>query len=164
MAEKIVDLAAKTLGKKAGSCKTRHYRLSGGEFESEEAFEKALNRLKKVGSELGIPANKVKEWFYRYGTNTSNIFDIVKSMPGGDVDDLCDRAELKYAVENEMVYFLNDFMIRRTGKIFFDRQNAEQQIDYMAAYLSERFGTDNSVSEKDKGLTYDEFSSAITFS
>ena len=166
MAEKIVDLVAKQSGKKYDSCKTKSYRLNGGEFHDEHAFVKAHETLVSKGNEENIPTTKINEWFYRYGTHTEQIIEQVKTLRPkiADPEKLFEAAELLYSVENEMVYYLNDFLIRRTGKIFFDRMNAEQQIDYLSNLLALQFKTGDGVSMADATLTRNEFESAVAFS
>jgi len=165
MAEKIVDLVAKQSGKKYKSCRTKSYRLSGGEFHDETAFEKAHEKLIAEGGQENIPAVKINEWFYRYGTNTAHIIEQVKTLRPkiADPEKLFEAAELLYSIENEMVYYLNDFLIRRTGKIFFDRMNAEKQIDYLSNFLAVQFKTEEAASQSDASLAKQEFNSAVAF-
>ncbi len=166
MAEKIVDLVAKRSGKKYSSCKTRNFRLNGGEFENETAFTKALENLQEQGALENIPAGKINEWFYRFGNNTTHIISQVRDLRSKivDTDKLFEAAELQYSIENEMIYHLNDFLIRRTGKIFFDRLNAEKQIDYLSNLLALKFKTDDSSTLKDAISAKQEFESVVVFS
>ena len=165
MAEKIVDLVAKKPGKKYGPCKTKSFRLSGGEFEDETEFQKALENLTEVGKRENIPVEKIAEWFYRYGTNTAGVIQNAKALgiKIADNEKLFEAAELLYAIENEMIWFLNDFMVRRTGKIFFDIQNSEKQLDYLANFLALQLQVDDSSSQKDLIAAKEEFLSAVAF-
>ena len=81
-----------------------------------------------------------------------------------DAEKLFEAAELLYSIENEMVYHLNDFLIRRTGKIFFDRMNAEKQIDYLSNLLALQFKTDELFLQNDTLSAKHEFNSAVAFS
>lgn len=165
MAEKIVDLVAKRSGKKYDSCKTKNFRLSGGEFEDEVTFKKALARLIEEGAAENIPSNKISEWFYRFGNNTGKVIAQVKSLRSkiADPEKLYEAAELMYSIENEMIYHLNDFLIRRTGKIFFDRKNAEKQIDYLSNLLALQFNIDDAAIQKDAASAKQEFESVVEF-
>lgn len=140
MAAKIVDLAAKILGKNYGGCKTRNYQLTGGEFSNEEAFTKALADFVSLGALAHAPEEKVREWFFRYGTNTKHIIERVAELTGSYAtrDELFAAAEMQYAIAHEMVYELNDFLIRRTGKIFFDKPNSEKQLGLWQSLLTEQ--------------------------
>jgi len=167
MAEKIVDLVARRSGKKYDSCKTKSFRLSGGEFENENAFKKAYDSIIEEGTSENIPAAKISEWFYRYGTNTARLIEQVKILRTkiADSEKLFEAAELVYCVENEMIYHINDFLIRRTGKIFFDRKNTEKQIDYLSNLLSLQLKREGNgiVSKEDATLAKLAFESAVTF-
>ena len=166
MAEKIVDLVAKRSGKKYAECKTKGYRLSGGEFEDEASFKKAFEKLVEQGSAENIPATKISEWFYRFGNNTSLVVAQVKNLKNkiSDTEKLFEAAELMYAVEHEMIFHLNDFLIRRTGKIFFDRLNAEKQIDYLSNVLAVQFNVDGTATQKDAVAARQEFEAVVEFS
>jgi glycerol-3-phosphate dehydrogenase len=72
-------------------------------------------------------------------------------------------AELLDAIENEMVYYLNDFMIRRTGKIFFDIENSVKQIDYLANFLSQKLNPENGAFQNNLHAIKEEFQSAVSF-
>lgn len=166
MAEKIVDLVARRSGKKYSACKTKNFRLSGGEFEDELSFEKALERLIEHGSAENIPGVKITEWFHRYGTNTVKVIKLVKILHAkiADPEKLLEAAELMYCVENEMIYHLNDFLIRRTGKIFFDRKNAAKQIDYLSNIIAHQFNCDDNSTQRDAIAAKQEFESVVEFS
>lgn len=165
MAAKIVDLAAKTLGRDYGRCKTRTYRLTGGEFENEAAFNKALNDFIVLGERADIPATKTREWFFRYGNNTKAVIENVASLllQFDDREELYTAAEIKYAVENEMVYELNDFLIRRTGKIFFDKPDSEKQIEMLAKLLSEKLQLNSTASENILAKAIQEYKAVTAF-
>ena len=166
MAEKIVDLVAKRSGKKYYNCKTKNFRLSGGEFEDESTFKKTLEKLLEKGYAENIPAEKISEWFYRFGTHTATVIEQAKTLRSkiADPEKLFEAAELMYSVENEMIYHLNDFLIRRTGKIFFDRINAEKQIDYLSNLLALQFKTDDNAIQRDAISAKQEFESVVEFS
>jgi len=140
MAEKIVDLAEKRLGKKYSPCITKTHRLSGGEFENQEAFNKTFSQLSCKAQLHGIPPVFLKEWFYRYGTNADKLIDAVAGMKDktGDNELLFAEAEINYVVNNEMVYHLNDMLIRRTGKIFFDKPNTEKRLETYNRLLTQK--------------------------
>ena len=165
MAEKIVDQVALRSGKRYNNCTTKTFRVSGGEFENATAFELALEKLIAQGSAENIPGLKIMEWFHRFGTNTTKVIALVKTLRPqiAETDKLYEAAELLYSVENEMVYQLNDFLIRRTGKIFFDRLNAEKQIDYLSSLLASQFKTDEAASLRDAISARQEFESVVAF-
>ena len=166
MAEKIVDLVGKKRGKNFGDCRTKNFRLSGGEFENEEAFQISLGELIAKGEADNIPLDKISEWFFRYGTNTASVIAKVAALRADiqNTEQLFEAAELFYAIEHEMVYYLNDFLIRRTGKIFFDIKNSEKQMDYLASLLAQKLNQDTVLVQQGLESTKEEFHSAVSFS
>jgi glycerol-3-phosphate dehydrogenase len=165
MAEKIVDLVAKRLNKNCGRCKTKNFRISGGEFKDEVEFNVCLENLIENGLQVDIDASQTKEWFYRYGRNTLQVMKNAGLLRPliAETDKLMATAELLYAIENEMVYYLNDFMIRRTGKIFFDIENSVKQIDYLANFLSQKLNPENGAFQNNLHAIKEEFQSAVSF-
>ena len=165
MAEKIVDLVAKKLGKDYGYCQTKNYRLSGGNFTTEEDFVKALETFTEKGEAQRVPVAKIREWFYRYGTNTTHILDNIKQLRSKVTNDtaLFETAELKYAVENELVLHLSDYLIRRTGKIFFDHTNTTQQLPELNQLLAELLHLDSTAAALYLTEAEEEFRNAVTF-
>lgn len=165
MAEKIVDLVSKKLNKDFGKCKTKKFRVNGGEFKNEEDFKQSLEQFLEKGKRADIPAEKIREWFFRFGTNTDKLLEIVEALrrKTSEEQKVFETAELIYCVENEMVLHLTDFLVRRTGKIFFDRINAEKQIDYLNGLLSTKLQIEETVSKKDLEETKTEFSAAVDF-
>lgn len=163
MAEKIVDLVSKKLKRDFGKCKTKKFRLSGGEFKNEEEFQKSLTQFLEAGNPENISADKIREWFFRYGTNVSKLIANAKSNETKNEKTL-EAAELLYCLEHEMVFNVSDFLIRRTGKIFFDRINSETQIEELSNSLSKTFALDESSATKNLSSVAEEFKAAVTFS
>lgn len=135
MAEKIVDLAEKKLGKKYGSASTKNFRLSGGEFQDEAEFNAALQQFLQQGERLSIPAGVISGWFYRYGKNAAAVIKGVAELKEVSPETLL-KAELQYGVENEAVLQLSDFVIRRTGKIFFSKPDTEARLGFLRDELT----------------------------
>lgn len=165
MAEKIVDLAEKTLGKKYKKCATKNYRLSGGEFDSKEAFDNTLTQLSGKAQVNSIPPGLVKEWYYRYGKNTDQIINNVNASRENiqQTDGLYTEAELQYAIEHEMVNQLSDFLIRRTGKIFFDKPAAERYLDSLNNMLSAKLNLSDDAAYKSLQRAQEEFRQVTEF-
>ena len=164
MASKIVSLVSKKFNKDFGICKTKNFRLSGGEFTSEEEFENSFKHFLQQGTTENIPSEKIREWFFRYGKNTSSLLDKVKALRASvSKEELFDIAELHYCIEHEMVFHLSDFLIRRTGKIFFDRINAETQLESLNILLAKELSIDESSSNTMLSSTQEEFKTAVSF-
>jgi len=129
MAERTVNLAMDRLHEKLGvrkvSSRTSGKKLSGGRIHSAKAF---LSELGKSD----FNKDQLTELFHKYG---SNSFAILETIDTSDKDQTLALllSELRYCVKNEMVIELSDFLIRRTGRVYFHKPVA----DKYAAVLNE---------------------------
>lgn len=119
MAEKVVDIVAKQLLKKA-TCKTEILKLSGADFQMPipEFIERRFGEAKQAG----FTKEDIAKLVYRYGTSTELIseiaFQLYHQYPNAEERILA--AEIQYTVEHEMVCNVCDFLIRRTGMLYFE--------------------------------------------
>ena len=132
MAERTVDLALKQLqvseGKPFVLSRSSSRKLSGGSFHSLKAFLSELGQTE-------LNANELSGLFHRYGSNAIGIiaaFD--KRMDDRTLAILL--AELNYCVENESVNELSDFLIRRTGRLYFEHVQANKYAEALNNELS----------------------------
>lgn len=133
MSERIVDLISKDLGqvnsKELKASKTLDYKISGGNFDSEESLNQYLKTKISQGEILEIPYQKVEQWVFRYGTSTDEIIDnCLNFKEVNSKIDLPVFAEIKYCIDNEMVTSLSDYYIRRTGMAFFNLNEIKKEL------------------------------------
>jgi glycerol-3-phosphate dehydrogenase len=164
MAGKVVDLVAKKLNKDFGKSSTKNFRLSGGDFKNEKEFRNTLEKFQYECESMKIPLAKIKEWFFRYGTNMHLVLKNVGMLSSSTTKEkVYEQAELLYCIEHEMVYSLSDYLVRRTGKIFFEHASAQQQIEGLNQILSEQLNLSSGSSEKSLLNAKEEFEAAVTF-
>ncbi|MBL0310069.1 MAG: glycerol-3-phosphate dehydrogenase/oxidase [Bacteroidetes bacterium] len=165
MAEKTVDILVKYLNGNFKPCRTRETRLSGGDFKNDNDLKETLKHLMSEGEQAEIPAIKIQEWFYRYGRNTTAIIETVKKLTSiiKTEDTKYDEAELQYCIEHEMVYHLNDYLIRRSGRLFFERKQYEIRIAPLAHYIGKELGLNETDTQKMVTETRQEFDKAVGF-
>ncbi len=136
MAERTVNLAMEKLHKKTGkkkvSSRTSGKKLSGGRIHSVKAF------LSEVG-ESEFDETVLSELFHKYGSNSFAILDIVDTSTKDRTLALL-LAELKYCAENEMIFELSDFLIRRTGRIYFHKAEVEKYASVLNRELAKFLG------------------------
>ncbi|MCC7517587.1 MAG: glycerol-3-phosphate dehydrogenase/oxidase [Verrucomicrobiae bacterium] len=165
MAERIVDLVAKRLGGAWRDCRTCDHRLSGGDFKSEETFQAALQHFMEEGSRLQLPRDRIREWFFRYGTNTSvllaHLRDRSPSLPCAE--ETLNDIELSYTLDHEMVAHPGDFLIRRTGDMLFERARAEKRIESATRSIAEELDLPSSVAARQLSEIRAEFHAALDF-
>lgn len=136
MAERTVDLALRQLEAQEGRSfllsRSSSRKLSGGSYHSFNAFKDELGATELTDDELS-------SLYHKYGDNAKNIV--------GSIDwKTTDRtwtiliAELNYAVENEMVAELSDFLIRRTGRLYFEKRIADHYAEKLNDELADLLG------------------------
>ncbi|SFB44635.1 glycerol-3-phosphate dehydrogenase [Cohnella sp. OV330] len=146
MAETVVDRLAASLradGRRPFSpCATRELPISGGEVGGSDRFAQFAKKAAASGEAAGLATESALRIASRYGSNASAVFErIARRQDSGDVAGLSDEAYgmLAYAIEEEMAVKPSDFLIRRTGALFFDigwaRRNMAAVVDYMADAL-----------------------------
>ncbi|TAK29884.1 MAG: glycerol-3-phosphate dehydrogenase/oxidase [Saprospiraceae bacterium] len=137
MAERVVDILVKKFkkehGKKFGPCRTAHEPLAERPFrDSAEvtAFEKNLQReFPSLATETHLIPSLVEA----FGRNAANI------LAGANNSSLL-QSELDFCFANEMVVKPLDFLVRRTGHLYFDIARAEAEKDAVLEAFSHRFG------------------------
>ena len=119
MAERIVDLADKRLEEDFEDSKTNHIFLTDDVLADKKAVSKYIEDLEKVVLNMGL--DKYYAWYLTttYGKQSEVILDKMKSF--NDVPEIAlARAEIWFGIHYEMVSSLEDFFVRRTGRLYFD--------------------------------------------
>lgn len=145
MAERVVDIVMKQLHTESERvyrpCTTDKIILSGGDFLGEddviqhpsEAIEPYIQQLMLDSYNSNVDKKQVTDLVLKYGMNTTQIITIYKQLMdkqdyhlevGGENEQDCllAIAELTYTIQEEMVTSLDDFFIRRTGRLYFERE------------------------------------------
>ncbi|HEY8529982.1 MAG TPA: glycerol-3-phosphate dehydrogenase/oxidase [Paenibacillaceae bacterium] len=149
MAEKVVNLVA--LKRKEDGlpplppCRTRTLPISGGDVGGSAGFEAFVRRQIPGGVAAGFSEEEAARIAKRYGSNARRLFRLAAESRG-----LAERhglppalaAELLYAMEAEMAVKPEDFWIRRTGMLYFDRPGVVKWKEAVAAVMAERLGWD----------------------
>lgn len=131
MAEKIVSLVqAKLDNHQNKSVSTKTKVLSGCEFESELVYQDFTTSLIKKG----LSVIWAKKWANRYGTHSLEIFDLYQSISTREPDEekALLLAEVNYVINHEMACKLSDFIVRRSGMLYFEIELLEKHLKSMA--------------------------------
>lgn len=125
MAERTVDIVAQQLSqekKKAYKpCTTDKIKLSGGEFNNPGDVAKLIAEVK---TKTGLKEVEARILVEKYGSNTHTILANAETKEGDWATKLL-LAELDYAITEELVYTPADFLVRRTGRLYFDRESID---------------------------------------
>ncbi|MDA5110228.1 glycerol-3-phosphate dehydrogenase/oxidase [Brevibacillus thermoruber] len=139
MAEKVVDLVAQTLREREGrsfpGCTTDRIVISGGERHGRERYEDWKREMLRLGVEKGVDRETAQEWLDTYGTNTLRIYDRLPGPPLTPEQLL--RAQIQYAVEEEMTVHAVDFLRLRTGWTYFQLHKAEEQAERVVRLMAD---------------------------
>jgi glycerol-3-phosphate dehydrogenase len=168
MAERIVNIVASDLsknGKKFGKCKTKNQLLSGADFEDSQSITDFIIRLTGEAKQVKLNVNHIKDWVYKYGTNSSEILEIAYDIcrTTEDVDMLAISAEFIYCMKHEMVLTLSDFLIRRSGRLYFDRPKVKIYIDELNTLLKDYAGFDDEYIKNQHASFMLEYNSVLDF-
>ena len=125
MAETIVDKISKQLGDESyGPCVTKHLTLSGGDIGGSKQWEAFLTQKEQMALAYGLTVSEGRKLGKMYGTNVDKVFQyaqILSTIPSKLP--LALLAQIYYAVHEEMAYSPVDFLVRRTGMLYFDIQH-----------------------------------------
>ncbi|MGU3471235.1 glycerol-3-phosphate dehydrogenase/oxidase [Paenibacillus sp. D51F] len=153
MAETVTDMLAAELGRESGRkyprCRTKDIPLSGGDVGGSSGFPGFRKQSEAMGRMQGLSGSAAALIAGRYGSNAGTVYSL---LPGagerppalriGGADKLPPEihAALLYAIRHEMAAKPADFLIRRTGALFFDRASALQWKDAAAAVMARELG------------------------
>ncbi|MEQ9424278.1 MAG: glycerol-3-phosphate dehydrogenase/oxidase [Cyclobacteriaceae bacterium] len=144
MAEKIVDVVMEKLEDSEGlefvKCKTKTIAFSGGPFEHAEAVAQYRESIGKRLSSHKL--NKYHAWYLvaTYGKQSDPILEKFNELESQfkSAEEALLEAEIEYCLKNEMVASALDFIIRRTGRLFFDIDSIAQHKEFILNSLSKK--------------------------
>ncbi|MGE0589786.1 MAG: glycerol-3-phosphate dehydrogenase/oxidase [Cyclobacteriaceae bacterium] len=141
MAERVVNLVEKKYlppFKVKGSL-TVGARLGDGAFINYKSVRKYLLALKKRFRRIGLDESHAHYLVNTYGKQSDLIMERFNESDEPVLELRLLLAELWFAVHYEMVGSVQDFLIRRTGRLYFDihsvRTFGKDVVDQMANYL-----------------------------
>lgn len=131
MAERVVDEVCDFFKNRYGrsylNCQTESLPISGGEFGGSLAYEKSIQNLITQGINLGLDKAIARKLTTIYGRNVAKLYRIISEK------NICTAygmsphifAMLQYAIEDEQIVSPVDFLLRRTGMILFEIEEAQ---------------------------------------
>ena len=154
MSEKVLDRLFKRLNKEDGTeivkCKTAHIDLDGGAFEDAKAVKKYRKAVREKLEELGLSKYYAFYLVSNYGKVADQLIEGMNAFDGKDPEIDLIRSELRYCLENEQVYRLEDFFIRRTGRLYFDIHSINHTFDAILSDFQAHFQWTDEDCEKHK--------------
>jgi glycerol-3-phosphate dehydrogenase len=141
MAERVVDRVTDMLEGSFGSCKTKTVALSGGPFTGMRQLARYKTRVKHMLPKVGLEPKVAGYLLHLYGRQLESILERMFAFSdSGDPDRGLILAELEFCVEHEAVRKATDFLVRRTGLVYFDLRRAERHAEAVLDHLRLRLG------------------------
>ncbi len=153
MAQRVVDRIGEKIyqqnKKHISGCVTQNISLSGGKFNSPLNFSDFIKDQTIQGASLGLPAEEVETLIYRYGSNVIEIFKNVTLLKNEKNElPILLRAQIVYATQHEMCFTVSDFLIRRTGSLYFNIEMVKQYKSSISLYMQSLLSWNNELMNK----------------
>ncbi|MCF8258413.1 MAG: glycerol-3-phosphate dehydrogenase/oxidase [Flavobacteriales bacterium] len=162
MAERTVDLCLHRMEEEGGRafipCSTHDLTLSGGEVRNAPSFLQSLpeDTVNYFGKTL------LSQLYHRYGGNAAGIAQAAIMREGPPATALI-LEELDYGVNHEMVTDLSDFLIRRTGRLYFAKAEADLHAERLNRDLADLLGWDSDRAQQSIDTYRKESEEVVTF-
>ncbi|WP_299014987.1 glycerol-3-phosphate dehydrogenase/oxidase [uncultured Polaribacter sp.] len=171
MAERIVDLVAKKykrrFDKEFGEIKTKEIILSGGTFKNYDEVKSYTDAIQNRITEVGFNRKDAEYLVHNYGQQTDSILQIYDDLSlqmseEGEPKKML-KAEVLFAIQNEMTCTPTDFFMRRTGRLFFNAPSVIEHKDFVVNLFKEAFSWDAKTTAKHLQELEKELETATTF-
>ena len=145
MAERSIDAWLKLHPYAASNtrkCDTDNVRLTGSDFKSKKEF---VQRLVDSCGQIPYSITQLEDLFEKYGSETEKIVAYAYDVYNEDriSENPLKRAELLYTIQHEQVVKPEDYFVRRSGMVYFNRiKVAETQRELQPAW-AEYTGLEN---------------------
>lgn len=147
MAERAIDVALKQLEKEEKythvPCRTDELVLNGGDIGTLKIAE-FEDRL--TNEYPDFPKEEVMSLARKYGSDARVILDNAKNSKE---DNALLLAEATYSIEKEMCFNIADFIVRRTGRLYFDRPLLAAMAPVLHAFYKDKLAISDALSESD---------------
>ncbi|MQW23393.1 MULTISPECIES: type 1 glycerol-3-phosphate oxidase [unclassified Lactococcus] len=132
----IAQLLKENYGLSFKTIDSKHYQISGGEFDPTQVTETVAENM-KAGLAAGLSETEARYIADFYGMNALKIFAYAKEMNAYDGLSLAESACLRYGLEDEMVLVPADYLLRRTNHILFQRESLDSIQDAVIAVMAD---------------------------
>ena len=136
MAERVVDKLQKKLENqskvKFKKVFTDEISLVGGPWKKYKEVKKYIQKIHNRLKEDFFDEHEAWYLVTTYGKQTETILKIYNTMPGETNAERMLMSELEFCIYNEMIVTPSDFIIRSTGRLYF---NIESVAEYMGVVL-----------------------------
>lgn len=152
MAERIVNRIVRQLEDEEANlelseCTTDEISLCGSDFSKFKQVQKYMARVHSKLEPEGFDAYQA--WFLvtNYGKQTELILENYKKLKEADSKWRMMKAELQFSLEYEMIHNPMDFLIRRTGRLYFDIDSVRKYLGRVAEECASFLNADTKTRE-----------------
>src|SRR5690606_18798846 len=145
MAEIVVDKVGKLLENEGSPalkpCQTKEIPISGGDVDGSKNYPSFVTKkVKELTKEFQLTSEDAQRLVRLYGSNIDIIKEIMTDISDQEAElPLPVLASLEYSIQYEMVTKPIDFLIRRTGAMFFNIAWVNQWKTEIIAYMARKF-------------------------
>jgi glycerol-3-phosphate dehydrogenase len=139
MAERVVDRIVERLGEKDFSaCRTSALRLAESTFAGMQEVNDFTTEIALRAERLGLKGFAGSYLVHLYGHQAVTILEKAESQVSSDPELRLSLAELEFALAEESVVHADDFLVRRTGWLFFDIHRLVRMKEAVLAEMARR--------------------------
>lgn len=122
MAETVVDMVIMEMSnRQRRNSITKYLPLSGGDFGGSKNFSSFIEMKGNKGEAFGLTNAEARELASFYGTNVDEVFKYAHVLKTNTSKlPLVLATKLVYGIHHELVCTPSDFLIRRTGNLYFN--------------------------------------------
>jgi glycerol-3-phosphate dehydrogenase len=145
--------------------RTKTMQLSGGNFASPVAVNQYLEACLKKAKTAGYAPETVRYLVRTYGTNTTAILQQAAQYRLGNLTpaESILKAEIWYTIGFEGATNLSDFLIRRAGKLYFEREKIEGLLPAVLAVFREILNWNEATADRYLKEFYVLYEAAVAF-
>ena len=147
MSERIIDKVVERIGR-GGETKTKTLALGGNGFANFKEVTDYRREIENNLVEQDLPQSRASYLVHLYGKQAESILQLVP--PEGNAELRLAIAELKFSLKKEQVITLEDWAIRRTGRMYFDKVVLDQLLPVLSNVFAEL--TDQTETARERAL------------
>lgn len=145
MAERVMDLVLEKSDVSAVECKTKKYKIHHNPFPDYPAYLSALGKIQVDYQDVSVA--DLEQLLSSFGMDAFIILDDAYKSYDGDLI----RSQVHYTIQYESVCLPIDFIERRTGWLYFDIDQARNNIEAIVSHFAEAFSHDQKWIDKNVG-------------
>jgi glycerol-3-phosphate dehydrogenase len=144
MAERVVNRVIEKYfpDRKFLPCTTQRLTLPGGDFQDDAAITALTQKLAARLGSLNIRGNEAANLVHLFGTQAVQIVDYLEAHHTGDPEADLLLAKAWFCLNHEMAMNPADFVVRRSGLLYFNRPKMLRYADAVTGFFARELNWD----------------------